>query len=366
MGKEREHHFDLLRAFSIVSVVIIHVSGVWVDGFTAFVSQGGSAADLVHPAIACLYNTLTRFAVPCFLMLSGAFLLANERNAEYGYFYARSFERIGIPALLFTLLYTLYRLPFCFVGEKQGTEELWQLAREVLSGHLMGHMWYLYMLLGVYLLVPVILQFKRTVSESVFCVVAAVFLTAACLSSWTTENVQLSWNIGQSFEYTAYLLIGYVLRKNVRKNPAAGMALIGIGVMITLGIAYVEYSYRICGTMAVSRSLMTLRDPLSPAMVLASVLIFAGFSMLTVPGWKVVALMSEHSLALYLIHQGVLDFICKLLHFGIGQDFYMKLDCAVWIPALTLVTLAGTALLTVVYNKVYSRLLLGYRQRKTV
>lgn len=31
-----------------------------------------------------LINHVVRFAVPCFFMLSGAFLLADERNADFG------------------------------------------------------------------------------------------------------------------------------------------------------------------------------------------------------------------------------------------------------------------------------------------
>lgn len=93
--KSRQSNFDLLRIISTISVVLIHVN--------ATVANSNNIS-LVGFNICSLINIITRFSVPCFVMLSGAFILNNEKNADYKHFYAKSFYKIGIPLIIFSFL----------------------------------------------------------------------------------------------------------------------------------------------------------------------------------------------------------------------------------------------------------------------
>ena len=108
MKKMRENNYDFLRICCAIAGISIHVSAIWLEAAANANVFGEIYTD--HLAITCLWNTLTRFAVPCFIMLSGAFLLADERNVEYRYFYKKQFRRIGIPTLSFIGLYLLFGL----------------------------------------------------------------------------------------------------------------------------------------------------------------------------------------------------------------------------------------------------------------
>ena len=90
--KSRQSNFDLLRIISTISVVLIHVNATVADS---------NNISLVGFNICSLINIITRFSVPCFVMLSGAFILNNEKNADYKHFYAKSFYKIGIPLIIF-------------------------------------------------------------------------------------------------------------------------------------------------------------------------------------------------------------------------------------------------------------------------
>lgn len=81
---DRQTNFDLLRIICTIAVVMIHVSGF----YKAAITDEGVFDEkyLRHVPTIVIYNTLSRFAVPCFMMLSGAFLLANDKNAEYRFF----------------------------------------------------------------------------------------------------------------------------------------------------------------------------------------------------------------------------------------------------------------------------------------
>lgn len=118
---KRERNYDLLRIISTIAVVMIHVSAIWFGNAIAGISERGlSVTDARSTYWICLYNSLPRFAVPCFVMLSGAFILEDEKNIEYKRFYAKSFAKIGIPTIIFSAVYFFYAIPGCFVGVDMG------------------------------------------------------------------------------------------------------------------------------------------------------------------------------------------------------------------------------------------------------
>lgn len=121
--KEREYNYDLLRVISMIAVIMIHVSGSWVNKIIEYLANGRGISELMNPIMVCVYHSTSRFAVPCFIMLSGAFVLDNDRTAKYQEFYENAFMKIGIPTIYFSILYILYRIPLCFVGEQTGFGE---------------------------------------------------------------------------------------------------------------------------------------------------------------------------------------------------------------------------------------------------
>lgn len=109
MAKNRESNFDLLRILSAFAVVMLHVSG----GFLQL-DEMKVPTNCHFPIM--LLNHIVRFAAPCFFMLSGAFILADERNADYKYFYKKSFKNIGITSVIFCAIYIIYGVAKLMAG----------------------------------------------------------------------------------------------------------------------------------------------------------------------------------------------------------------------------------------------------------
>lgn len=357
--KQREYKYDLLRVVSMMAVIMIHVSGTWVNGFSTIMARGGTSVDeLLHPLSACIYDSISRFAVPCFIMLSGAFILADRRKEDYLLFYKKSFYKLGTHTLIFTVLYTLYQILECFVGEKKGMEEVLELVKGLAKGSPMYHMWYMYMLVVLYLLAPVCVRLKNSISEAVFDKVAAVFLVVANLSAWTTQTVRLSWDVGRAFEYLGYFMIGYVIRKHTggKENNKKVLPLIIGGVAVEVLVSFVEYYFQIVKGIGEGDLTYRIVAPYSPGIVLASVLIFTGFSYLSVKESRLIAKLSGMSFIVYLMHAGVWDFIGKVLYLLKGKDYIVgHLDNIYMIPvcvmAVFIVSLAGAEAYKVLYDK---------------
>ena len=81
MEKIRENNIDLLKMICCISVIIIHASARYC---TMAVNEG---ANIYNEGIffSNLMNCITRFAVPCFVMIAGGFELS--KKVSYKEFY---------------------------------------------------------------------------------------------------------------------------------------------------------------------------------------------------------------------------------------------------------------------------------------
>ena len=176
MEQRREGNYDLLRIICAVSVITIHVSATYKTAITNEEIFGTIYTSHIFTTV--LYNTLSRFAVPCFVMLSGAFILSNDKNADYHYFYQKSYRSIGIPTFIFSVLYFLYSIVISIAIIKIRKDDWTVLltpVQDLIKGKPYYHMWYLYVIIGVYILVPILYRFKRDVKEKTFDRIALIF-----------------------------------------------------------------------------------------------------------------------------------------------------------------------------------------------
>lgn len=352
---KRKNNYDLLRIISAVAVTVIHVN-IWFSSAVYKVSEYGTDIHEIPAAfMLCIYNSVTRFAVPCFIMLSGAFILDNKKNAEYKNFYSKSFAKIGVPTIIFSILYIFYGILKCFIGEEQGTTELQKLLKDLLNGAPMYHMWYIFMLIGIYVLTPVVIRFKESITEKMFYKVSFVFLILASVSHWTTGQAQLSWDIGQSFEYLGYFMTGYSIRKIFagKNSNSKAFALILAGIILEMCAAGLEYKEMMEGIFEKDLEYEIIA-PYCPFIVPASICIFIGFTLLNVK--REYADMSEITFYIYLIHAGVWDFMQKVFNFAFGVDFLTDQNGGIWVPVLVIAVFVISCVLSKLYLWIWGKL----------
>lgn len=343
MKPSRESNYDLLRILCAVAVITIHVSASYLGAATDDVRFGSYYQHGLFTT--CLYNVLSRFAVPCFVMLSGAFILADERNADYKYFYRKTFTSVGVPTLVFSILYFLYSLLTAVLSVTVNGKPFTRLLVPVkawIVGEPYYHMWYLYMMIGVYLLVPFLLLFKKQVGEKTFSYVTWIFLLWAS-ASFLTSKALLKWDMGRSFEYLGYLMAGYELRKYTRekKDMKKGCFLIIAGIAVEILTAWIRYYLTLQG-ITESEAKYPLTGPLAPLIVLASVCIFAGFSYLDLQkNWGKLPMLTFY---IYLLHALVWHILSTILY---------KIGCA-WDNRIVIpVSILLVFLLSLLLSKLY-------------
>ncbi len=155
-------------------------------------------------------------------MMSGIFALSNDKNKNYKYFYRKSIKNIFLPGLIFSLASGL----FLIIVYK---EPILSTIQKVLAGNQFYHMWYIYMLFPVYLLVPIVIRFKEDIGERNFKIVSIFFL-------YDITSFSNNLNIGVSFLYVSYLMFGYTVNSFIKKKSIIVMFLSLLLALITLGI----------------------------------------------------------------------------------------------------------------------------------
>lgn len=347
--KERESNYDFLRVFSMLAVIMIHVSVQWVNGFFYAASQGIATKELINLLVACIYYSLSSFAVPCFLMVSGAFILDKDDNADYAVFYKRAFDKIGVPTLIFTGLYTIQNVVEHIVYGNLRFESVRSIIISDLSGWPYYHMWYMFMLIGIYLLAPFVLIIKNKIGYERFRKVTIVFLVYSVISACTYNGNTVNWDIGYVIYFLGYFMIGYVLRKEAKKNNRAGIILIILGIIVETIMALALYNLKILNGLDIAERLV---KPLSPFTVISSLMIFYGFGCLYLKKNSIIEKIAGLSFTIYMFHGGVWGAVKTFIGIIKYENYMTKLDNIWAIPVFVLIVLLLSMLCSITYEKV--------------
>ena len=139
--QKRMVYLDALRSLAMVWIVLSH------SGAPLLVDPASYGRPGWYVCIA--QDMLNRMTVPLFFAISGCLLLNRASTLEVGRFYKKHLPKLAIPLVVWNVVYYLSGLvrtgqPF------QLSELLAGLLRQGVSSHL----WFVYLMLGFYLLFP--------------------------------------------------------------------------------------------------------------------------------------------------------------------------------------------------------------------
>lgn len=208
-----------------------------------------------------LYGSLMRPAIPLFVMVTGALLLPVKQNIST--FYTKRLTRVVIPFLVWSALYNLFPWITGILGlppEVIGDFFVWAEQDQSFSGALHRilmipfnfsmfavQMWYVYLLIGLYLYMPIFSSWVKQASakeQKIFLVIWFISLFIPYLKEYISKDLwgTCSWNEFGLLYYFAgfngYLLLGhYIMENNInwgwKKLAAIGIPCFLIGYCIT-------------------------------------------------------------------------------------------------------------------------------------
>lgn len=218
--KERIFYYDFLRAFAIIAVLICHVDMFFGPLVTPFeiISQ-------------MTFHDIGRIGVPIFLMISGALLL--NREYDLGDFLKRRFTRIIYP-FIFWIIVIIAGIIF--------TSGNYSFAWNTFIGN-PSITWYFWMLLGIYLFIPIINAFIRTYGEDALKYFLIIWFATMILKTFNSYPLFPDFNLDYFAGYVGYPVLGYYLDKKEFKLSDAKMCAAGFIIFLIALAAFVYCDY---------------------------------------------------------------------------------------------------------------------------
>lgn len=192
---------DLVRVVAIIMVLIEH---------TYPVTRAGDAASFVFP------KTILNPDALLFFVLSGALLLPVESGTT-GRFFRRRFFKIAVPFLVWSLVMALTKQFF----EPVPLSYTLYYARWCWLTMFSSYLWFMFVLMGLYLLAPFVSPWLRVASRRSLELFLLLWLTALALpyldimsqtSTFNLDGFHGTW-VGPFYGYAGYMVAGvYLLR----------------------------------------------------------------------------------------------------------------------------------------------------------
>ena len=257
LSNQKNQHIvwlDVVRFIAMFTVVCCHCT----DPFNFY---PGTAPNIGEIKLwGAIYGSVLRPCVPLFVMITGALLLPVRGDAST--FYKKRIPRVFYPFLIWSVLYNLFPWITGLLGLNPqiildffpyAGEEVMQQSFSVSLEYILMipfnfsilavHMWYIYLLIGLYLYLPVFSAWVEKASERA----KLMFLLAwgvTLLLPYYYQFVSNYFGMLYAFAgFNGYLLLGHYLKNlewSLKKTLAIGIPMFAVGYAVTfLGFRHI-------------------------------------------------------------------------------------------------------------------------------
>ncbi len=305
--KARVPYLSYIRAIAAVAIVLLH---------SAFAYAGIEGVASTTVKVAMTIRNCFLWAVPLFVMVSGALLLDPKKEISYKDIFYKYIKRILILIVVFTLINEAFDV--LLLGKRYETAFVLEYIKKALTDGSWPHMWYLYMLIGLYLLLPIYRLAVKNMQQKDYQYLLIVYFIFLSVQPFIQSifHVQSAFYIMATTIYPFYFFAGYAIDKEyiqIPKKYAIGGVVVGLLVtafstMYLKDYSFIHYSF--------------------PFVILQSLCLFALFK--NQKGLekfdKVLAQMDYVSLGVYLLHLYAIRFLFTIV--GMNQSIWMIIPVA--------------------------------------
>jgi surface polysaccharide O-acyltransferase-like enzyme len=296
-----------------------------------------------------IYQSIGRIGVPLFVMLTGALLLQPSKNESLSVFFKKRWARIGLPWIFWGGAYFAWD----FLVEHQAFT-----SSAIIQGLLNGpyyQFWYLYMLVGLYLLTPILRIFIAHADQTIIkYFVILWFLGVAIIPVFgLLTTYTLNSNVFIITGYVGYFVLGtYLLTVQMRRST--------LSIFMILGIALTAFFTYVLAATVGGTEMYFFQQYFSPTVILASVMVFLLLLTIQPPSVqkeispskvnKLIKVISQNTLPIFLFHVMVLESIQNgYFGFAINRN---TLNPIIEVPLMTVIVLFVSLSIILLLKKV--------------
>ena len=323
MKKQRYLYFDVMNILACFAVVAAHHN-----------NQLHSYADTFGWRFSLGVECLVYWAVPVFLMVSGATLMGFHQRCSLKEYFRRRFLRTVIPWLLWSAALLVWKLK---TGQIAGGEGPVHYLRLILSNQVEGIYWFFGTLFGCYLLIP-LLTWLTPHRKALWYAVVCIFLLSlfqpllARYAPISDDGITALRN-----SLIIYILLGYLLNTaQLSKKQRIWLYIAGIFcVLMRFGVTWVLSAQnqatslavrgtKMCNTIVCSSAVFVFLKHVDWERILPA------FLRKALPG------LAGCSFGVYLLHKVVMYYEQQLLGLTLLDMVYKTL----WIPITYLICIS--------------------------
>lgn len=337
---------DIIRTLAIIGVVTIHTANSVFERPDFF---GG-----ISWWLSIILNSVSRIAVPLFIMLSGYFMLGRDRPFKTTL--DRILKRLLLPLLFWTT--------FTYVaGDPKNFLEIfkWEYYLRFFSGNVFYY-YFLVILAGLYFISPLLRSYIKAQTLSNQKRTALMFLgvgAAQAIVFFLSKTCALENAFTKWVPFTGLFLLGHLIGTGSFKNieTKSWKAIYFSGLLATIALNYIYYSK---GSVEVLRSnypscLSHYSDYYLSLNVIAmtvsafAILFFAKFDFLkNTIAEKIIYSVSRLSFGIYLVHLIVVALWDK----GLGYDVDHA-GVPLWLYLI--IRISGVFIISFILSKILNR-----------
>jgi len=207
---ERILYPDFLRVLAVFAVMIIHVCAYGFYNYNIHSYEW---------QVVNFYNSLSRWAVPIFVMISGKFFLDPQREISIKKLYRKNIFRIVTALFFWGALYQSFNVVKRIVLENcDAFSVVVDALKEFILGPAWFHLWFLYMIVGLYMFVPLFRIFTQNAKEEHFRYLFILFFLFGSLYPFMQDmllyldgSLRLYFSLKEFLGYSCYFILGYYL-----------------------------------------------------------------------------------------------------------------------------------------------------------
>jgi surface polysaccharide O-acyltransferase-like enzyme len=290
-----------------------------------------------------VYNSLCRCSVPLFVAISGFCILPIKYST--GEFFKKRFTRVAIPFVLWCIIYAFYYLFTEHTSLSTAFIHILKIA--VNYGTDIGHLWYVYMLLGIYLFAPIISPWLEKASKC-----SIEFYLALWAITGFIPYIHLAfpeiwgecyWNHTPMLYYFSgflgYAVLGFYIKRFYAQKGRWDLPLGLILTVVGYAVTAVIFAYKLGTAKSVAELELSFSfDTINVALMTAGMfLMVKNIRFKKCEAWyaRLVTDVSLQTYGMYLVHIIILNAAYQYLHTTFASD-YLNM------PLLGIVAFAGS------------------------
>ncbi|MBQ7523318.1 MAG: acyltransferase [Oscillospiraceae bacterium] len=208
--EKRSFYIDLLRILASVFVVFMHTAA------------GGLRTDVAgHVGWFCLaaMSSFAFCAVPLFFMITGYLLTASEQTNDVKVLFMKRLPRLVVPLMFWSVLHIFWDM--LFTGDFSASK-IWILSISALQKPINVSFWFMYTLVGMYLISPLLCVGLRNLSKQgerllLGIIILIEFLSAVRIVAPAFSAMYLDFDVLKALDlfsgHLASFILGWYLGK---------------------------------------------------------------------------------------------------------------------------------------------------------